>query len=80
MTREKYESLPLATLRELAKARKMKGISTLKKGDLIEAMLAQDDNRVTTEVDRLEELIESSSSEITNDLNVEIQARKDGDN
>ena len=43
MTREKYESLPLATLRELAKARKMKGISTLKKGDLIEAMLAQDD-------------------------------------
>lgn len=38
------------------------------------------DNRVTTEVNRLEELIESSSSEITNDLNVEIQARKDGDN
>lgn len=38
------------------------------------------DNRVTTEVDRLEELIESSSPEITNDLNVEIQARKDGDN
>ena len=38
------------------------------------------DNRVTTEVDRLEELIESSSSEIINDLNVEIQARKDGDN
>lgn len=37
------------------------------------------DNRVTTEVDRLEQLIESSSSEITNDLNVEIQARKDGD-
>lgn len=37
------------------------------------------DNRVTTEVDRLEELIESSSSEIINDLNVEIQARKDGD-
>lgn len=37
------------------------------------------DNRVTTEVDRLKELIENSSSEITNDLNVEIQARKDGD-
>lgn len=37
------------------------------------------DNKVTTEVNRLEELIESSSSEITNDLNVEIQARKDGD-
>lgn len=38
------------------------------------------DNRVTTEVNRIEELIEDSSSEITNDLNVEIQARKDGDN
>lgn len=36
-------------------------------------------NRITNEVDRLEELIENSSSEITNDLNVEIQARKDGD-
>ena len=37
------------------------------------------DNRVTTEVDRLEELIENSSNDILNDLNVEIQARKDGD-
>lgn len=38
------------------------------------------DNRVTTEVDRLEELIENSSNDIINDLNIEIQARKDGDN
>lgn len=37
------------------------------------------DNKVTTEVDRLEELIESSSNDIINNLNVEIQARKDGD-
>lgn len=37
------------------------------------------DNRVTTEVYRLEELIENSSNDIINDLNVEIQARKDGD-
>lgn len=42
MTREKYESLPLATLRELAKARKMRGISGMKKGELIDAMLALD--------------------------------------
>ena len=42
MTREKYESLPLATLKDLAKARKMKGISTMKKSELIDAMLAQD--------------------------------------
>ncbi len=43
MTREKYESLPLATLKDLAKARKMKGVSTMKKSDLIDAMLAQDE-------------------------------------
>ena len=55
MTREKYESLPLATLRELAKARKMKGISTLKKGDLIEAMLAQDDKeKQGTDIEQLD--------------------------
>ena len=43
MTREKYESLPLATLKELAKARKMRGISGMKKGELIEAMLSLDE-------------------------------------
>lgn len=43
MTREKYESLPLATLKDLAKARKMKGISTMKKSELIDAMLTLDE-------------------------------------
>ena len=43
MTREKYESLPLATLKDLAKARQMKGISGMKKGQLIDAMLALDE-------------------------------------
>ena len=41
--REKYESLPLATLSDLAYAREMTGISTLKKAELIEAMLEQDE-------------------------------------
>lgn len=41
--REKYESLPLATLRDLAKAREMSGVSTLKKSELVEAMLEQDE-------------------------------------
>ena len=49
MTRERYESLPLATLRELAKARKMKGVSTLKKGELIDAMLALDEQEEQAE-------------------------------
>ena len=50
MTREKYESLPLATLKELAMARGLKGISTLKKAELIEAMLNEDDKENAKEV------------------------------
>ena len=42
MNREKYESLPLKTLKDLAKARNMKGISALKKPELIEEMLKLD--------------------------------------
>ena len=41
--REKYESLSLATLKELAKARGLKGISTLRKPALIERMLQEDE-------------------------------------
>lgn len=41
--REKYESLSLATLKELAKARGLKGISTLRKPELIERMLHEDE-------------------------------------
>ena len=41
--REKYESLPLATLKDLAKARGMKGVSTIKKAQLIELMLQEDE-------------------------------------
>ncbi len=41
--REKYESLALADLREIAKARGIKGASAMKKADLVEAMLAEDE-------------------------------------
>jgi len=50
MTREKYESLPLATLKELAKARGLKGISTLKKAALIDVMLKEDEKDAAKEV------------------------------
>ncbi len=42
--REKYESLPLSQLKELAKARGMKGISALKKSEVIERMLQLDES------------------------------------
>ncbi len=41
--REKYESLQLVQLKELAKARGLKGISIMKKADLIDLMLAEDE-------------------------------------
>ena len=41
--REKYESLALADLKEIAKARGIKGTSTMKKAQVVEAMLKEDE-------------------------------------
>ncbi|MCM1268027.1 MAG: transcription termination factor Rho [Bacteroidales bacterium] len=41
--REKYESLALIDLKEIAKARGIKGTSTMKKAQIVEAMLAEDE-------------------------------------
>ena len=41
--REKYESLPLAELKAVAKARGIKGISTMKKDEVVEVMLQEDE-------------------------------------
>ena len=62
--REKYESLSLATLKELAKARGLKGISTLRKPALIERMLQEDEKeqqryRRSSETVQKEEIRES---------------------
>ena len=48
--REKYESLALADLKEIAKARGLKGISTMKKSEIIELMLMEDekDTKINT--------------------------------
>ncbi len=42
MKKEEYAAQPLAVLKELAKGRKMRGTSTMKKSDLIEALMAYD--------------------------------------
>ena len=41
--REKYETLQVGVLRDAAKRRGLKGISTLKKSELIELMLKEDE-------------------------------------
>lgn len=68
MTREKYESLPLATLKDLAKARKMKGVSTMKKSGLIDAMLAQDEK----------EKMEEARAEAKEEVKEELKEKKEG--
>lgn len=41
--REKYESLALTDLKEIAKARGIKGVSSMKKSEVVEAMLEEDE-------------------------------------
>lgn len=41
--REKYESLALTDLKEIAKARGIKGVSAMKKSEVVEAMLEEDE-------------------------------------
>ena len=48
MMREKYESLSLGALKEVAKARGLRGISTLKKSALIDRMLEEDEKEEKT--------------------------------
>ena len=63
--REKYESLSLAVLRDLAKARDLKGFSTLKKSEIIELMLAED------EKDRAKEVKEEIKTEKSGAIDIE---------
>ena len=42
MTREQYESLQLKELREIAKSRKLKGTTAMRKEQLINRMLEED--------------------------------------
>ena len=49
MTREKYESLSLAVLRDIAKNRGIKSTSTMRKEAVIDAMLAEDEKAAAAE-------------------------------
>ena len=47
MTREQYEALSVTVLKDLAKSRGLRNISALKKKDVIERMLAEDEKLET---------------------------------
>ena len=68
MMREKYESLPLATLKELAKARGLKGISTIKKAELIERMLEEDEKEKKSAKATVKELSANTGDKEVHDI------------
>ncbi len=68
MMREKYESLPLATLKDLAKARKLKGISTMKKAELIERMLEEDEKESKATQATVKELSANTGDKEVHDI------------
>ena len=61
--REKYESLSLGALKEVAKARGLKGISTLKKSELVERMVEEDQKEKSAENRSVESKITESKNE-----------------
>lgn len=62
MMKEKYETLPLTTLKELAKARGLKGISTMKKAQVIELMLQEDEKEQEKEKQEKRETVKEMSA------------------
>lgn len=64
MIREKYESLSAVALRDIAKARGLKHISALRKNELIELMMAEDEKESKTEKreERKEQMVQQESS------------------
>ena len=68
MMREKYESLPLATLKELAKARGLKGISTMKKAELIELMLKEDEKEKKASQETVKEMSANTGDRELHDI------------
>ena len=68
MMREKYESLPLATLKDLSKARGLKGISTMKKAELIERMLEEDEKEKKSARETVKELSANTGDKEVHDI------------
>ena len=66
--REKYESLPLGTLKDLAKARRLKGISTMKKAELIERMLEEDEKEKQASKETVKEMSANTGDKEIHDI------------
>ena len=66
--REKYESLPLSTLKDLAKARGLKGISTMKKAELVARMLEEDEKEKQASREAVKEMSANTGDKEVHDI------------
>ncbi len=65
--RDRYESIALTDLREMAKNRKIKGASSMKKADLVEAMLIKDREDERNEVEAAKAAAAAAKAEAAKD-------------
>ena len=74
--REKYESLSVGILKELAKARGIKGVSVMKKNDVVEAMLALDEKEEQEKRSTAKENVREYTKDTAKESGVEPEAEK----
>lgn len=72
--REKYESLSATVLRDVAKSRGIKNTSTMKKADLVEAMLAEDEKDKEKQMEKPAEKQTEKQAEEGQDLDSGVKA------
>ncbi len=72
--RERYKSISLADLKEMARFRNIKGATTMKKAELIEAMVAKDEEDEKEKAVKAAEIIASATKPAEEDKD-----KKDGD-
>ncbi|MCR5145402.1 MAG: transcription termination factor Rho [Lachnospiraceae bacterium] len=75
--REKYESLSVAVLRDLAKSRGITGTSTMKKAQLVEVMLEQDEIDAEKKEKSADKAVEAKSDSVKKDAEVKNGSAKD---
>ena len=75
--REKYLSLSLGSLKELAKARGMKGISTLKKSELVERLLQEDEKEKKPAILNTQQAAKKEEVQQTNRIDKKIENQND---
>ena len=78
MTREQYESLPAAELKKIAKSRGLKVSSGMRKGEVVELMLEEDQKEAQKEVTEEKAVLKERTEEKQSDRVAERAAHQDG--